>query len=62
MASRSFTLLVESAELLQTKHKCTVVASTLEELKEALIKSLNLGLPSLVIEIYDKEFEEFVGK
>ena len=59
---RSFTFLVEGAELLQCKRKCIVHASTLGELKDSLIKQLDLAsVPALYVEIYDKEFEEYVG-
>ena len=61
MPSKRFTLLVESDDLLESKHKCTVDASSLEELVDALVKSLQLSHRALIIEIYDKEFDEFVG-
>jgi hypothetical protein len=56
----AFTFLIESA-LLHAKHKCSVEASTLAELISAINMSLNLEQPTLLIEVYDKEFESFVG-
>jgi hypothetical protein len=59
----SYKCLVES-ELLDSKHKCTITASTLEEFMEALVSSLDMKVPTeqLSFEVYDKEFEEFVGE
>lgn len=57
-----FTLLIESATLLHAKHKCVIQASSLEELIAGINQSLNLEQPTLLIEMYDQEFEDFVGK
>jgi hypothetical protein len=54
--------LVES-DLLASKHKCSITASTLEEFVGALVSSLDLKIPreQMKFEVYDKEFEEYVG-
>ena len=57
----SFLLLIESNTLLKAKHKCRVNASSLEELTAGIIQSLNLDQPDLIIELYDKDFEEFIA-
>jgi SHAQKYF class myb-like DNA-binding protein len=56
-----FTLLVESEELLESKHKCIIHANSLEEVVDGLVKSLRLDEQDLIIQIYDQEFEEYVA-
>ena len=56
-----FTLLVESEELLESKHKCIIDANSLEEVIDGLVKSLRLDEQDLIIQIYDQEFEEYVA-
>jgi hypothetical protein len=55
--------LVES-DLLDSKRKCTITASTLEEFMEALLSSLQMSIPreQLSFLVYDKDFEDFVGE
>jgi hypothetical protein len=65
----SYKCLVES-DLLESKHKCTITApSTLDGFMEALVSSLGMKLPKeltsvqqLLFEVYDKDFEDFVGE
>jgi hypothetical protein len=61
--SGSYKCLVES-DLLDSKHKCNITAVTLDEFVAKLVTSLGLPIPTehLSFEVYDKEFEEFVGE
>jgi hypothetical protein len=55
---------VVEGDLFDSTRQVTVEAGTLDDFVESLVAKLQMGLPieSLVIEIYDDDFEEFVGK
>jgi SHAQKYF class myb-like DNA-binding protein len=57
--THTFTLLVESAQLLEAKHKCVVVAGSLEEVVAELIVSLDLPCNELKLEMLDSDSKEY---
>jgi hypothetical protein len=61
-STHTFTLLVESAQLLQAKHKCVVVAGSLEELVAELIVSLDLPCNGLELEMFDSDSKDYKGR
>ena len=60
--THTFTLLVESAQLLEAKHKCVVVAGSLEEVVAELIVSLDLPCNGLKLEMLDSDSKEYKGR
>ena len=56
-----YLLLIESDTLLKAKHKCMINTTSLEELTEGICESLKLDQPDLLIEMYDKDFEEWIA-
>jgi hypothetical protein len=61
--STTYSCLVES-DLFDSKHSCKIHATTLQEFIENIRNASTSSVPQeqLLFEVYDSDFEEFVGE